>query len=75
MTFLVTWGCASDFLEMSTRGQLKFFVGTNTKKKLKARNYLNFTIKFPTISRCAGDFFKVLLKCKMAAMDKLHNFL
>ena len=26
------------------------------------------------IWRCAGAFFKFLLKCKMAAMDKLHIF-
>ena len=27
------------------------------------------------IWRCASDFFKVLLKFKMGAMDKLHIFL
>ena len=51
-----------------------FLVGTKTLK-LKVRNYSNFTITFPTIWRCASDFFKVLLKFKMAAMDKLHIFL
>ena len=29
---------------------------------------------FPSIWRCAGDFFKVLLKLKMTAMNELHNF-
>ena len=42
------------------------FVGTKTQ----VRNYLNFTITFPTIWRCAGDFFKILLKFKMAVMDE-----
>ena len=36
----------------------------------KVRNYSNFTITFPTIWRFAGDFFKVLLKFKMAATDQ-----
>ena len=27
------------------------------------------------IWRCAGDFFKVLMKFKIASMDKVHNFL
>ena len=52
----------------------KFFVGAKTRK-LKERNYSNFTITFPTIWRWASDFSKVLLKFKMAAMDKLHIFL
>ena len=43
--------------------------------KIEGRNYSNFTITFPTICRCAGDFLKVLLKFEMAAMDELHNFL
>ena len=38
---------------------------------VKVRNYSNFTMTFPTIWRCAGDFFKVLLKFKMAATDQL----
>ena len=38
---------------------------------VEVRNYSNFTITFPTIWRCAGDFFKVLLKFKMAATDRL----
>ena len=40
--------------------------------KLKVRNYSNFTITYPTIWRCAGEFFKVLLKFKMAATDQLQ---
>ena len=43
-------------------------------KKL-LRIYSHFTITFPTTWRCAGYFFKDLLKFKMAAMDELHNFL
>ena len=80
MTFLATWGCASDFLEMLPKFKIRqrstpnFFVGAKTVK-LKVRNYFNFTITFPTIWRCASDFFKVLLKFKMDAMDKLHIFL
>ena len=43
------------------------------RKKLMAEIILNFTITFPTIWRVAGDFFKVLWKFKIAAMDELHN--
>ena len=42
--------------------------------KLEVRNYSNFTVTFPTIWRCAGDFFKVLLKFKMAAKNQLQFF-
>ena len=77
MTFVATWGCASDFLEMlpkfkngRQRATLKFFVGARTLK-LKVRNYSNFTVTFPMIWRCAGDFLKALLKFKMAATDQL----
>ena len=42
--------------------------------KLEVRNYSNFAITFPMIWRCAGDFFKVLLKFKMAATDQLKFF-
>ena len=52
------------------RATLQFFVGAKTLK-LKVRNYSNFTITFPMIWRCAGDFFKVLLIFKMAATDQL----
>ena len=31
-------------------------------------------ISFPTILKCAGDFFKVLLKFKIAATDQLQFF-
>ena len=50
-----------------------FFVGAKTQK-LKVRNYSNFAITFPTIWRCAGEFFKILQKFKMAATDQLHFF-
>ena len=54
-------------LQRSTR---KKFVGAKTLKP-KFSNYSNFTITFHMIWRCAGDFFKVLLKFKMAATDQL----
>ena len=56
------------------RSTPKKFVGAKTLK-LNVRNYSNFTITFPTIWRCACDFFKVLRKLKMAAMLELHYFL
>ena len=77
MTFLATWGCASDFLKIlpkfkiAARGQLQKILWA---QKLKVRNCSNFTITFPTIWRCAGDIFKVLLKFKMATTANL-NFL
>ena len=49
-----------------------FFVGAKTLKP-KVRNYSNFPITFPTIWRCAGDYFKVLLKIKMATTDQLYK--
>ena len=52
------------------RSTLNFFVGAKTLK-LKVRNFSNSTITFPMIWKCAGDFFKVLLKFKMAATDQL----
>ena len=52
------------------RSTLKNFVGAKTLK-LRVRNNSNFTITFPMIWKCAGDFFKVLLKFKMAATDQL----
>ena len=51
----------------------KKFVGAKTLK-LKVRNFSNFTSIFPTIWKCAGDFFKVVLKFKMAATDQLQFF-
>ena len=59
---------------MAARGQLQFFLWTQKLLKLNFRNYSNSTITFPTIWRCAGDFFKVLLKFKMAATGQLHFF-
>ena len=42
--------------------------------KFKVRNYSNFTITSPQHTwRCAGNFFKVLMKFKMASADQ-HNF-
>ena len=55
------------------RSTLKHFVGAKTLK-LQVRYYSNFTITFPTIWRCAGDIFKVLLKLKMGATDQLQFF-
>ena len=43
-------------------------------QNLKVRNYSNFIITFPTIWRCAGVFFKVKLKSKIAATDHFHIF-
>ena len=60
---------------MAAGGRLQFFIVSAKTRKLKVGNNLNFTITFPTIWRCASDFFKDLLKFKMAAMDKLHIFL
>ena len=65
---------ATKFQNGRQRSTPNFFVGAKSLK-LKVRNYSNFTITFPTIWRFASDFFKVLLKFKMAAMDKLHIFL
>ena len=77
MTFLATWGCASDFFKMlpkfkmAATGQLQKILWA---QKPEIRNYSNFTITFPTIWRCAGDIFKVVLKFKMATTDQLHFF-
>ena len=56
---------------MAARGQHQKILWA---QKLKGRNYSNFTITFSMIWRCANDFFKVLLKFKMAAMDLLQFF-
>ena len=44
-------------------------------QKLKVRNYSNFGITFPTIRKCAGDSFNVLLKLKIAATSRRFNYL
>ena len=81
ITFLATWGCASDFLKMlpkfkmAARGQLQIFLWAQKLQNLKVRNYSSFTITFPTIWICASDFFKVLLIFKIIAMDNLYIFL
>ena len=76
MTFLATWGCASDFFKMLPK--FKMAARSQLQKHLwaqkLAKNYSNFTITFPTTWRCAGDFFKVLLKLKIAATDHLQFF-
>ena len=65
MTFLATWGYASEFLKMlpkfkmAARGHFQKNLWAQKLLKLKVRNYSNFTITFPTIWRCAGDFLKV----------------
>ena len=75
ITFLATWGCASDFskmlskLKMAASGQHQFFYGRENSKTLSRKLFK--LPAFPTIWRCASDFFKALLKLKMAAMDKL----
>ena len=60
---------------MAARGQLQIFLLAQKLQNLVG-NYSNCTITFPTIWRCASEFFfKVLLKFKMAAMDKLNIFM
>ena len=58
---------------MAAMDQLQFFLWAQKLLNL-VRNYSNFTISFPTIWRCAGDFLNVLLKFKMAATDQLQLF-
>ena len=55
---------------MAATDQLNFFVGEKTLI-LKVKNYSNVLSHSPPYN----DFFKVLLKFKMAAMDELHNCL
>ena len=90
ITLLATCGCTSDFLnmlpkikiaakvllkfKMAATDHFHFFLRSQKRKNLVV-NYSNFTITFPTIWRCACDFFTVLWKLKMAAMHELHNFL
>ena len=78
MTFLATWRCASDFLnmlpkfKMAARGQLRKILWAQKLQNLEVRNYSNFTITFPSIWRCAGDL--VLLIFKMDATDQFQFF-
>ena len=58
ITFLATWGCASDFFKDATKFQNGHQMSIPKSTKLKERNYSNFTITFPTIWRYASDFFK-----------------
>ena len=80
ITFLATWGCASDFLKMlpnfkmAARGQLQLLLAQ------KLKNFKSEIIQIlPSHSPRYGDvqviFWKVLLKFKMAAMYNLHIFL
>ena len=59
---------------MAATEQFQFF-GGRKNSQTQVENYTNFTITFPTIWRCACDFFKVLPKFEMAAMHELHIFL
>ena len=54
------------------RSSPHFFCCAKTQKP-KFSNYCNFTLTFPTIWRCASDFFKFLVQFKMTAKDRLHN--
>ena len=68
------WRCAGDFFTEIQNGRhrsIKIFWGV---QNVKVGNYLNFNITLPTMWRWASDFFKVLLKFKMAAMDNLLIF-
>ena len=49
------------------------FVGAKTQKP-KVKFYINCTITYPTIWRCAC-YVKVLLKFQIVAMDELYNLL
>ena len=60
---------------MAARGRLQIFLWAQKLQNLKSEIIQILLFTFPTIWRCASDFFKVLLKFKMAAMDKLHIFL
>ena len=60
--------------KMAAISQFQIFLWGAKTLKLNVRNYSNFTITFPTIWRCAGDFFKVLLRFKMAATDQFNFF-
>ena len=53
---------------MAATGQLYIFLWAQ-----KQENYSHFTIKFPSIWRCAGDFWGVLMKFKMDVTDQLHT--
>ena len=85
MTFLVSWGCASDFLAMlpkfkiAARGQLRFFCGcknsSNTQElqKLFGQFFLKFQNHVLATWGCASDFLKTLPKFKMAARGQLQS--
>ena len=56
------------------RSTLKKFVGANTLK-LNVRNYTNSTITFPTIWRCAGNFFQSFAEIQNGRHGSTSNFL
>ena len=81
ISFLATWGCASDFLKMlpnfkmAARGQLQIFLWAQKLQNLKLEIIQILLSHSPQYGDVQVIFFKVLLKFKMAAMDKLHIFL
>ena len=74
MTFLATWGCASDFLKMLT--QFKIAAKVNSKKICGRKNLKSEIIQILLSDSppYGDDFFKVLLKFKMAATDQIQFF-
>ena len=56
------------------RSTLIFFVGAKTLKT-NVRNYSNFTITFPTIWRCAGDFFLNIVEIQSGRHGSTSIFL
>ena len=66
MTFLVSWGCASDFLAILPKKKLQ---------KLFGQFFLTFQNHVLAKWGCASDFLKTLPKFKMAARGQLQFFL
>ena len=61
-------------IQNGCHGSTSIFCGRNFLWEQKlVRDFSRFTITFPTIWRCAGDFFKVLLKFKIVVMDQLKS--
>ena len=79
ITFLATWGCASDFLKMlpklkmAARGELQSFLWAQKLQNLKSE-IIQILLSHPPRRGDVQVFFKVLLIFKMAAMDKLYFF-
>ena len=81
MTFLATWGCASDFskmlpkYKMAARGQPQVFLRAQTLKKNVKSEIIQILLSHsPQYGDVQVTFFKVLLKFKMAARDQLQFF-